>query len=390
MFPVDVVKIAGSLYCKNQQALDSLFNHLSEDYDIEKSDKYDHYYARLKKSVCQDACKCNYCNHYNTHFGCKVHGFTCSGCDKILYKQYIPRSPIQFSFRYEERYHQLNFIIHSYDMETHTLYVYDKVQKRRAYGDLNLGNSLKMLEKHKDSYVRTTINGKKVLGFYCRSWSSEDGDQVKINITSVGHPPYKMTRNPDKSLGYDYELAEEDKGTHYHQVRIFKGQEYPGYSDLDLPVPVSYMIYPHFEKAKVNKNFSAGILRIAGMSSNCGYYYQDGSQAVYPVHLESMKKFVEHFTTLDLVKFTKFLELAPLDGPEFIVALAKFVEACTGVYQYVENKPNIGNVIHAACKVMSKQLLTDGEYRSAVWGLQDDHVRETWHSLVESIRNEQE
>ena len=119
------------------------------------------------------------------------------------------------------------------------------------------------------------------------------------------------------------------------------------------------------------------IIYAAGLVSRCDYYYQDGRTAVYPEHLERMRKYVANLTTIDIDQWDQAMRRAPRDGPGFIRYLASLCQGVPISEVKVVDEPNIGNVIEGMSKVMSGQRLTQGEMRAMRRGMQDTEIRST-------------
>ena len=102
--------------------------------------------------------------------------------------------------------------------------------------------------------------------------------------------------------------------------------------------------------------------------SDKGYYYQDGRQAFYEGQWKEMAKFVRHFTVLDGDRFDTAWPKFRNSGPGGIDDLAHF---CHG-NPIVENRPNIGNALVAAGKLMEGQTLTEDEKREGLRGAKSD------------------
>jgi len=112
------------------------------------------------------------------------------------------------------------------------------------------------------------------------------------------------------------------------------------------------------------------IIRAAGMISDCGFYYQDGTRAFEAIHFFRMHLFVKHLTTLSVLAWDEMVKIAPKDGPGFIRAAAAF---CQGTNNPVfEDKPNIMNLFSGLQKVFRKETLTEREREAMTKGAADD------------------
>lgn len=388
-----IVSIAHNLHATSQEALDAAINQLSQDYDIEncmddKTHPHRGWFASLKKDVCQSMAKCEYCNHLNETLGCKVHGFTCKGCGKVIYQEYLHKSTVDFYIRNDPNATKLRFMIHSYDNSTKTLFVYDKPQKSHHWFSASLATTRELMNKHNDFYERVKgPNGEKLLKIYCPKRMDDD---VKINVAEISRPP-GIHRKDEKGewimdgtyLKYPKSFYDEtNRRQFYTEVEVYKGQEFtnlwgvPGCGSI--PVPNTVMIYDTFKDApaKRNNKLSRRILQVTGQVADCGYYYQDGSTAFIDVHFKWMATFIKYFTDLDAQKFEKeFLPVCAVDGPGFIQDLAFWVEEQTGVEQYVENRSNFCNTINAIANVFNGKKLSYREQKAAVFGLKNKKIK---------------
>lgn len=343
--PVEgIVGIAHDIHVKTDEVLQNLFTFLSEDYDIKDCSKEQYhphqgYFACLKDTVLQHMTKCDYCQHLNSNLGCKCHGYRCKNCNQILWFEYMKGGTVRFSFRNDSRSQYVTLFIHSYDEASESLFCYPKYVKNNSWFSIKKENFPLIMEEFKDAYEVVIIDGKKLYKFFYPA-KGKLTENVQINMAET-------RRNGDHC--------------HYQSISLFKGKEYKdSVFGENFPARKTYMIY--LTKPLVHdKNMSSKIIHMAGQVSDCGYYYQDGSQAFYETQLRWMSSIIEHFTELDLNKFKKFIKICRLDGPGFIIHLADWIEKQTGVKQYVENKPNIGNLIHGFSKVLSGQYLTDDE-----------------------------
>jgi hypothetical protein len=386
----DVVVIAGDIHCKSAKARKAVLAYLSEDYEIKDCSKDAHYphdghFATLKK---QDYCKCELCGHLNSRVASRCHGYTCEGCKEVIYKEYVHRGQVKFSFLGDNRMPYLTFMIHHYDMEKSMLYVYAKPQKaRNDWFSIPFDKVPAYLESRKGEYEETTINGKKVLGFYLPERGERNNDKVKISISEVRSAPYIKVPASDEKRGYRYDFKEEEKRCRYTCVQIYKGKEYEGDMGWNLPVADTYSIYPTYKRAPipVDERLCQWVIHTARQVADCGYYYQDGRQAFTDVQLEWMALAIEHFTTLDADKFRKFCKKADLSGPGFICSFALWVEKHTKVKQYVQNKPNMFNAVLGIHKALSGERLTNGEVDALHLSLADREVCDEMMDLYGNI-----
>jgi len=119
-----------------------------------------------------------------------------------------------------------------------------------------------------------------------------------------------------------------DERYNHSIVRLYQGEEYAEHATL--PIPDSYTIYESWHWAPLNPSLSLHekIIGASGMVSRCDYYYQDGRDAFYSIHLERMRLYVEHFTTIPIDKWDAIIRRASKSGPGMIKTLAAF---CQGI-----------------------------------------------------------
>lgn len=117
------------------------------------------------------------------------------------------------------------------------------------------------------------------------------------------------------------------------------------------------------------------LITAAGNSCRPDFYYQDGRREYDPYHLERMRRFVEHLTTIDLKAYDEFIKTADKSGPGMIHALARFCHPGS----QVEVRPNIGNLLGAVTK---KSPLTRGEIESAVHAFSDPSIRKEFINIL--------
>ena len=172
--------------------------------------------------------------------------------------------------------------------------------------------------------------------------------------------------------------------SHYSEVRIYKGKEYPYYSTL--PVELNYMVCPTYKIAPLprNENLHKRILIESGQVPDCGYYYQDGREFFSRSGnaVQSMKLFIENFTDLNLQKFNDFVKTAPTDGPGFIRAFAKFVEEETQINQNIEDRPNVFHAIIGLSKALSGDTMTSDEKKAMERSLADSKTKEEFIKII--------
>lgn len=342
----DVIGIAHELHAKTDEALANALAYLSQDYDIkdcskDKDHPHNGYYAHLKPSVYTRMTKCNFCLHLNTVLGCKCHGFRCYKCKQILWVEYMKGGTIRFSFANDERHRYVSLFIHSYDESSQSILCYTKQARDNSWCTVPKEQFAAYMEQFKDDYEVVNIDGKKLYKFYYNSKGMLRGDE-KIHMAETRRAPMGNRCN-------------------YRETSIYKGQEFESYGFSDnIPACESYMLY-RTKPLEHNDRMSASIINMARQSSRCDYYYQDGRTAFYETPLRWIRSIVEHFTDLDIKEFDKFLDICRNDGPGFIIHLADWVGKKIGVKQYVQNEPNIGNLLVGVSKMVHGQYMTDNE-----------------------------
>lgn len=329
----ETVIIAHNIHCLSEQGFNNVME-FAKDYDVkdcmkDKSHPHEGYWLSLKDKVRQRVVKCNFCKNYNPVCGCKVHGFTCFRCAEVLYREYLPDAPVIFRFVDDKYYAKVALKIHSYE-DYHLICYPDYLECSRGIYSLDTEEKTREhFEKYKDAYTEVEIDGKKLLSFYyppshSRSYNEE---KVKISVDHVGWPE-------DSTV----------KKCHYEEVTLYKGEEYPQNMGLPfterLPVPDSFMAYKTFEKDKTpDKNLTRRILYAAGQTARCNYYGYDGRDYFTEGNLKWIRDYIQHFTTLNVQKFEKFLEICRKDGPGFLVHLADWIGNETGIPQLLDDRP---------------------------------------------------
>ncbi len=381
-----VVVIAGALHCKSREAFEALIDVLKDDYDIKdcmESDKpHEGHFCTLKDTVAQRFAKCDQCHHLNTTRGCKRHGFTCAGCNQIIYRDHLPKGLMRFTFYPEKREYGFGCIaheIHHFDHVNGQLYLKaEPADYNGSYSTFPKEKAKTYLEEHSEYYTEVQIDGVWLLAI-----PYSGGGTLKDQCIN----PWEISRwHSDEDI------------QHYREVTIFKGTEYEGGLISGLPVPDSYMVHETYKRApfKHDKKLSASIISMAGQVSRCDYYYQDGRSAFFEGSLNWMEQFIEHFTDLPMesdekyVGWKRFRVISPKDGPGFIKALALWVQHCTGVKQWVEDSPNIGNLIEGACKIMNGQRMTSHEASVFAANLKDEKVGGEFMDIMGYIRRGQD
>jgi len=374
-FGIDgIVVIAHDLHATSQESFDALLAALAEDYSVKDGnldkEPHDSYYASLKESVCQRMVKCNACGGLSRVGGCKRHGYKCDCCGQVLYLEYVKGATIRFYFPNQYPLQDLILNVHSYDEKSQSILCYpDFVTQRSSIFGVDEKKHYALLERNRNAYERVyrgcrgAGSGRKTLlkFFYPLPGKGRDEgyQNIKINMSD---------------LQRDWNVPPGTYGLGYKEVNVFKGQVYDGGIFTDnLPLPQSFSIYPSFRhKAVRNSRLHATIIHGARQSSRCDYFHQDGRRAFDGKPIEWMKLYVKHFTDLPYDEFENyFLRNCRYDGPGFICDLAAWVEKVTGVPQYIENKPNIGNFIEGFAKLCRGERFIGNELNAFVDGFHD-------------------
>ncbi len=373
----EVIAITGALYVKTPEALATLQHELHDiGYKMKncREDKHD-----LERGVTAEqkekngwslwfatidvrSGKCGSCKKLISTLGIKRHGHTCEHCGAVTYLDIIDGTTVRFSFIHKDGDNNgmadLRLKAKRWDTEAGFIYFYPEI----IDGLWSRGERAKLyLDSYKDRWDEVT-----------------EGDQKLIKIKH--------------ELDWSYDTAvislSETSG-HYHNhdiVNVWKGKEYSEWAD-DFPVADTISIYETWHWAPWPKNkpdLHEKIFSAAGMVSRCDYYYQDGRQAFYDVHLERMRIFVEHFTQLDVNAWDAMVQKAPRSGPGFIRAVAAF---CQGKDQpVVRDEPNIGSMLAGYGKMFSDGFdkLTSGDLESMNRASKDPTVMGEFADLLKT------
>ncbi|MFA6594556.1 MAG: hypothetical protein WCT16_04875 [Candidatus Buchananbacteria bacterium] len=344
------------LYVKGPRKLKKLFRWLSRYYDIKDCSKDERYpspgawYARVKPDLVRECAKCNWCGSYISTTGTGVHGHRCESCGKVVMEKFTNGGTVRFHFTKDNDIRDIEMKVFGYDDDAKSLLLYpvypDLATSKRCF-TLNPQQVHKKFKQFSGDWQETERDGQKLIAI----------PKDNINLIEV--------------MG---------QKRHCQMVKLFAGKEY-GNWDLamdDLPITESYMIYEAWRWAplKPSPKLHEEIIHAAGMVSRVDYYYQDGRQAFCDIHLKRMRRFVHHFTTLDLNKWDRMISQTDLSGPGMIKAIARFCHP----NPQVRNEPNIGNLIVAAAKTFSGEDLCENEVAAAVDALRDPKI---WSDFID-------
>ncbi|MFA5124325.1 MAG: hypothetical protein WC473_00660 [Patescibacteria group bacterium] len=333
------------LYAKGPRKLRKLFEWLSQYYDIEDCSKNESYpspgtwYARIKPSLVHECVKCNWCGSYINPVGVGIHGHRCEICNKITMERFTHNGTIRFRFADDCDISDIEMRIFGYDDATESILLYPNIVSSERCFILTQQQAHKKFKRFSASWQEVERNGQKLIAI------------PRSNINSV-------------------EIIGQKR--HYKAVRLFAGKEYDGWPLNDLPVTESYMIYEAWRWAPLRPSpkLHESIIHAAGMVSRVDFYYQDGRRAFDDIHLQRMRRFVHHFTTLDLNEWDRMISQNDLSGPSMIRAIARL---CHPNAQ-VRNKPNISNLIDATAKIADGESLCMNEMMAAADALKNPRI----------------
>jgi len=358
----NVVSVMRDLYVKTPKALKTLLADLCKrGYEIKdlRKDEHRHDRGATVKQMEENGWslwyaslpdlrrgKCKSCGSLISVVGVHSHGHKCEVCGEVTYYDLVDGSTLTFVFNDDgERGFmspQLRMKVRFWDVESGILYLYPEFLE----GGLSV-----VTGERAEAYLKRNSNS-------WRYGSVGDGKVIAIDYS------FQWNRATAKIEPYD-------SYGHYWNCSIVKVWEGKEYSEFDrLPIPESMSIFEawHWSPLPATPHLHERILSAAGQVSDKGYYYQDGRQAFYPGQWQEMAKFVRHFTVLDGDRFDAAWPRFRNSGPGGIDDLAHFCHS----NPVVENRPNIGNALVAAGKLIEGQPLTEDEKREAVRGAKTD------------------
>lgn len=364
----DIVNVSGRLYAKTPESLEELKAYLTiHGYDIKDcsesfSDKpsrevqekkgYALWNAHLSEKRLQNKAKCGSCNSLINISGVRMHNHKCEVCGDNTYVAFTKKGTVTFSIMENPAFlEDLTLIVHSYDEKNKRLNFFlnpddsglDDWNKQVGISYAKLED---MRERFPDTFKEIEINGVKVLSTHndtTKMWLDRRIDKINIAETRGSKQNYKI-------------------------VKAFDGKEFGKWGKL--PVPEGFSIYEawHWAPLEPSQKLHEKIISAGGKVSDCGYYYQDGRTEFRDVHLERMRVFVEHLTTLGINEWDEMIEYAPKSGPGMVKAIAEFCHP----HAQVDNYPNIGNAMVAMGKVMHGERITEQELVAAEAGIISD------------------
>jgi hypothetical protein len=142
-----------------------------------------------------------------------------------------------------------------------------------------------------------------------------------------------------------------------------KGKKKKGFFEEPDALPESLTIRETWSWAPLRKSKETGetIISAIGMTSDCGYYYQDGRQEFHNFHLERMRIFVTNFTDIPIAQWNTMIKNAPLSGPGMVKAIIAFCQNVSVAEVEVVDDPNVANLLLGFSKVMKGKSRTPAE-----------------------------
>lgn len=362
------------LYAKSPEALQALFTELKRrGYDIDDLSKRESgsfiadknepgcslWFAKLRDDVRELKAKCNSCKSYIDRRGTGMHKHECECCGEFTYLKFTQGGTVTFSFIDDpERgsFSDITMSIHGYDDETKCLLLEPEPISRWGQ-EVAPERSKKVLERNQGNW----------------QWQ---GAHIAVRYDTTS---YRINDKTDINI---FDSTGEEKNV--KTVQIYNGKEYGEYEKL--PIPDTYNIYEawHWAPLKPSSRLHENIIHAAGMVSDKGYYYQDGRVGFYDIHLTRMRTFVEHCTTLDLRAWDSMIKRADKSGPGMIDAIAHFCHRNPRVTE----KPNIGNWMVAAGKVLEGGHVTEAEEIAALMADMDPTEGKKVRELQKHLQQE--
>jgi hypothetical protein len=204
----------------------------------------------------------------------------------------------------------------------------------------------------------------------------------KINGVIETLPLYTYVKTPEalkalveklERLGYQISPSERivaKRSSKMQQAQLWfaslsapKGKKKKGFFEEPEALPESLTIRETWSWAPLRKSKETGeaIITAIGMTSDCGYYYQDGRQEFHDFHLERMRIFVTNFTDIPIAQWNAMIKSAPLSGPGMVKAIIAFCQNVSVSEVEVEDAPNVANLILGFSKVMRGESRTVAE-----------------------------
>ncbi len=406
----DVVEIPNcSLYPKSPEALAALLEELKETgYEVKDCSQDDSrpsrevqekngtylWYASLRDDVCERKGKCGSCGSYIDVRGIQSHKHKCEVCGTYTYHEFVDGSTISFYFVEDasgERGFWSNDVkmkVFDYDEESGCLLLYPKPLDGRRLSGLKSDTAQKVLDANSHQFHRIPARLSKGMRKHIRRLKTQGRHAQAEAIKSR-----KENRRFGKSLiALPYEFhrvgvvnTTDTYGNKWNHkvVKLFQGKEYSDMFDR-LPIPESYTIYEpwHWAPKVPSASLHEEIIHSAGMVSRCDYYYQDDRPAFYEVHLERMRLYVEHFTTINIDEWDNMISRAPKSGPGMIKAIASFCQGVEPNSARVTNNPNAWGAIAVLADAFSGRGITEDGLATVADALKDPKEGELLTSVL--------
>ena len=412
----NVVQVSDHLYVKNEESLLPLIKELEGlGYEVKESVHQDFreltsndegyrerrsqlekiptslWYARFREDVLQRKGICRHCGALIDTAGIASHKHVCTNCGGYTYLDVVDGSIIRFAFaKKEEHRGTITMKAKEFDEETKSLIFYPKlINSNRSYLSLNLEQAREYFERNKDSwsFVERLVTEKRCILKKRKRLTSRLKKKIKKNPDRYLREVTRKRRfvaikqNIRSGCVETINICDtQGSQSFYKIVKIFRGKMYDEWDRI--PESESFHLVEAWRWAPLKKSadLHEQILHAAGCVSRCDYYYQDGRQAIFDVHLERMRTFVEHFTEIPIQEFDRFLLRCNKSGPGFIRALANFV---AGKNATVRDEPNVINLINGFHRAVNGYELTTDEIASMKKSISDRKTLNEFRSIFE-------
>lgn len=322
-------------------------------------------FAKLREDAMQRVGKCGSCSEYISVRGIQSHDHQCEKCGEVTYKDMVKGSQVSLGW-FREPESAVSFkVMANGELVTSPM-----------DGRLLLGGGSLVVERydHESGLI------------YCYGDIAEvekEGIDVGSNarelyrkLADAGHSDRIMISRNDISDVWGHVW-------NHKIVKLYQGKEYGEWDHL--PVSETYSIYEpwHWVPAEPSPTLHEKIISAAGMVSDKGYYYQDGRAAFYDVHLDRMRRFVDHFTTLNLNRWdVAIIWAADKSGPGMIDAIAHFCHEAP----IIEDRPNIGNALIGLADSLAGKPKTRAQIEAEIRYMRTEGFDGSIDDLVEAMR----
>jgi len=380
ILPEGVIPISGNLLCKTPEGLDELRLLLKQNgYEVketcEEADEETYkesprklreekmfylWSAKFSDDNFEVKGKCRACESLISIEDIETHKHKCEVCGDYTFLQFVEgRSAVNVEFIKSGVFVQ-DLVVHHYDEINHILYFFrniediDQLEKMAPQVKAGVKASYKTVdEKLKEAegdFQIVKVDGIELIAVRYNSYLS-DGEREKAisngeeDIKIIGSIRWVQVRHDKESI----------------LKPPFK--KFPGHKFVSI-----YEMW-HNDLLEPSPTLHEKIMKFGGISSDKGTYYQDGRPApIGDYKYREMRRFVEHFTTLDVDKWDEMISRAPKDGPGLVETIAKF---CHSEPQ-IKDSPSIGHLFTAAAKIQRGENLTEGEKIAMRRGLRED------------------